>query len=121
VFVEPAGGWQDMTETTKLTTSTGGTGNLFGYSVSASGNAVLVGAPNVKIGANTAEGAAYVFEKPSTGWVNTAQPATKFSTGTKGSSFGASVVLSGATAVVGAPTGVSGGTKSTGAAYVFGP
>jgi hypothetical protein len=105
----------------KLTTSTGGTGNLFGYSVAASGNAVLVGAPNVRIGANTAEGAAYIFQQPSTGWVTTAQPAAKFSAGTKGSSFGASVVLSGATAVVAAPTGVSGGTKSTGAAYVFGP
>jgi hypothetical protein len=121
VFVEPAGGWQNMTETAKLTTSTGGTGNLFGYSVSASGNAVLIGAPNVKIGSNPAEGAAYVFEKPPTGWVTSAQPASTFSAGTKGSNFGASVVLSGATAVAGAPTGVSGGTKSTGAAYVFGP
>ena len=121
VFVEPTTGWQDMTETAKLTTSTGGTGNLFGYSVSASGNAVLIGAPNVRIGSNTAEGAAYIFQQPSTGWVTTAQPAAKFSAGTKGSNFGASVVLSGATAVVGAPTGVSGGTKSTGAAYVFGP
>jgi hypothetical protein len=120
VFVEPTGGWQDMTETAKLTTSTGGTGNLFGYSVSASGNAVLIGAPNVRIGSNTAEGAAYIFEKPPTGWATTTQAADKFSAGTKGSNFGASVVLSGATAVVGAPTGVSGGTKSTGAAYVFG-
>jgi hypothetical protein len=121
VFVEPEGGWQDMTETAKLTTSTGGTGNLFGYSVSASGNTVLVGAPNARIGSNTAEGAAYIFQQPSTGWATTAQPAAKFSAGTKGSNFGASVVLSGATAVAGAPTGVSGGTKSTGAAYVFGP
>jgi FG-GAP repeat len=121
VYVEPQGGWQNMTETAKLTTSTGGTGNLFGASVSASGNAVLIGAPNVKIESNTAEGEAYIFQQPPTGWVTTTQPASKFSAGTKGSNFGASVVLSGATAVVGAPTGVSGGTKSTGAAYVFGP
>lgn len=121
VFVEPTTGWQDMTETAKLTTSTGGTGNLFGYSVSASGNSVLIGAPNVRIGSNTAEGAAYIFQQPPTGWVTTAQPAAKFSAGTQGSNFGASVVLEAATAVAGAPTGVTGGTKSTGKAYVFGP
>jgi hypothetical protein len=121
VYVEPQSGWQNTTETAKLTTSTGTTGNLFGASVSVSGKAVLVGAPNVKIGSNTAEGAAYIFQQPSTGWATTAQPASKFSAGTKGSNFGASVVLSGATAVVGAPTGVTGGTRSTGAAYVFGP
>src|SRR5271154_2504139 len=121
VYVGPQGGWQNMTETAKLTTSTGGTGNLFGSSVPAKGDAALVVAPPPRIGSNTAEGAAYIFQQPSTGWATTAQPAAKFSAGTKGSNFGASVVLSGATAVAGAPTGVSGGTKSTGAAYVFGP
>jgi|HubBroStandDraft_1064217.scaffolds.fasta_scaffold05041_3 hypothetical protein len=120
VFVEPVGGWQDMTETAELTTSTGRTGNQFGYSVSASGNAIIIGAPNVKIGSDTAQGAAYIFEKPPSGWATTSQPASKFSAGTQGSNFGTSVAL-GTTAVGGAPTGVTGGTKSTGATYIFGP
>jgi hypothetical protein len=121
VFVEPAAGWQDMTETAKLTTSAGGSRGLFGYSVSASENAILVGAPNVNVGSNTAQGMAYVFEKPSTGWASTALPSEKFSAGTQGSNFGESVVLAGASAVVGAPTGLSNTEKNVGAAYVFGP
>jgi hypothetical protein len=121
VFVEPTGGWQDATETAKLTLSSGGKGNNFGNSVSASANTILVGAPNIKYGSNVAQGAAYIFNKPASGWVTTGQPAEKFSAGTKGSSFGGSVLLSGTTAVVGAPTGLSGGQKSVGAAYIFGP
>jgi hypothetical protein len=119
--VEPTGGWQDATETAKLTLSSGGKGNNFGNSVSASANTILVGAPNIKYGSNVAQGAAYIFNKPASGWVTTGQPAEKFSAGTKGSSFGGSVLLSGTTAVVGAPTGLSGGQKSVGAAYIFGP
>jgi hypothetical protein len=121
VFVEPSGGWQDATETAKLTLSSGGKGNNFGYSVSASGNTILVGAPNIKYGSNVAQGAAYIFNKPASGWVTTGQPAEKFSAGTQGSSFGGSVLLAGTTALVGAPTGLSGGQKSIGAAYIFGP
>ena len=121
VFVEPTGGWQDTTETAKLTLSSGGKGNNFGYSVSASGNTILVGAPNIKYGSNVAQGAAYIFNKPASGWATTGQPAEKFSAGAQGSSFGGSLVLAGATSVVGAPTGLSGGQKSVGAAYVFGP
>jgi hypothetical protein len=121
VFVQPTAGWQDMTETAKLTTSIEGSRGLFGYSVSASGNAILVGAPNVNVGSNTAQGMAYIFEKPSTGWASTAQPSTKFSAGTQGSNFGESVVLAAANAVIGAPTGLSNTEKNVGAAYVFGP
>jgi hypothetical protein len=121
VFVEPPSGWQDTTETARLTLSSGGKGNNFGYSVSASGNTILVGAPNIKYGSNVAQGAAYIFNKPATGWATTGQPSEKFSAGAQGSSFGGSVLLAGTTAVVGAPTGLSGGQKSIGAAYVFGP
>ncbi|MFZ0319946.1 MAG: hypothetical protein WAL56_12555 [Candidatus Sulfotelmatobacter sp.] len=121
VFVEPSAGWQDATETAKLTLSSGGKGNNFGDSVSASGNTILVGAPNIKYGSNVAQGAAYIFNKPASGWATTGQPAEKFSAGAQGSSFGGSVLVAGTTAVVGAPTGLSGGQRSVGAAYVFGP
>src|SRR5882757_8577354 len=44
VFVKPAAGWVDMTETAKLTSSDGGTNDLFGKSVGISGNVIVAGA-----------------------------------------------------------------------------
>ena len=44
VFTEPGSGWTNMTQTAKLTASDGAAGDNFGYSVSISGNTVVVGA-----------------------------------------------------------------------------
>ena len=44
MFTEPGSGWANMTQTAKLTASDGAAGDLFGYSVSISGNTVVVGA-----------------------------------------------------------------------------
>ena len=44
VFVKPSAGWSNMTQTAKLTASDGVEGDYFGYSVSVSGDTVVVGA-----------------------------------------------------------------------------
>jgi hypothetical protein len=56
VFVKPAGGWTNMTETAKLTASDGAYGDRFGFSVAISGDTVVVGAPWKE--------SAYVFVEP---------------------------------------------------------
>ena len=45
VFTEPASGWVDITQTAKLTPSDSKARDMFGSSVSISGNTVVVGAP----------------------------------------------------------------------------
>ena len=45
VFVKPAGGWKDMTQTAKVTSSDGQAYDGFGYSVAIDGSTVVCGAP----------------------------------------------------------------------------
>ena len=73
VFTEPAAGWTNMTQTAKLIASDGQADADFGASVSISGNTVVVGADNPD--QLTAQGAAYVFTEPATGWANMTQTA----------------------------------------------
>ncbi len=120
VFVKPASGWANMTQTAKLTASGGAASDNFGVSVSVSGNTVVVGAWNAKVGANTLQGAAYVFTKPSSGWANMTQTAKlTASDGAASDNFGDSVSVSGNTVVVGAPGAKVGANNGQGAAYVF--
>ena len=63
------------TQTAKLTASDGAADDYFGYSVSISGNTVVVGAPGATVGANSGQGAAYVFTEPGSGWANMTQTA----------------------------------------------
>ncbi|MGA2253266.1 MAG: GH25 family lysozyme, partial [Thermoguttaceae bacterium] len=60
VFMEPASGWANMTQTAKLTASDGAAGDFFGCSVSISGSTIVVGAPGATVNGNTDQGAAYV-------------------------------------------------------------
>jgi hypothetical protein len=117
VFVEPAGGWVNMTETAKLRTSAATSGDSFGQSAAISRNAAVVGAPGATVGGNFGQGAAYVFTKPSAGWTSTSH-ATELtaSDGVGNDNFGASVGVSGKTLVTGEI-----GNSNPGAAYVFGP
>jgi hypothetical protein len=112
VYTEPAGGWTNMTQTARLTSSNGRAGNSFGGTVSISANTILVG----ETGAD--RGQAYVFVKPSTGWVNTTQTAI-LSPGDGSSEFGGHVLISGQTAVVGAPLRSPGVNFEEGGAYIF--
>ena len=68
VFVKPAGGWVDATETAKLTTAARNVA-LFGISVAIDGDTIAAGGPNVL------PGAVYVFVKPAGGWVSATETA----------------------------------------------
>jgi len=65
VFVEPAEGWKDMTETAQLTASESLPGDHFGSAVSVSLNTIVVGDFKTP---NSSCGAAYVYSRPVGGW-----------------------------------------------------
>jgi len=92
-----------------LSASDAASNDLFGYSVSISGDTAVVGAYNK----NSGTGAAYVFTRSGASWSQQAKlTASDFASGNY---FGSSVSISGDTAVIGAYNNNS----STGAAYVF--
>jgi hypothetical protein len=75
VFVKPAGGWSGtMTQTAKLTASDAAVNDGFGTSVCIDGDTIVIGASSDD-GIFTDQGSAYVFVKPSGGWVNMTQTA----------------------------------------------
>ena len=120
VFVKPASGWANMTQTAKLTASDGAAGDALGYSISISGNTVTVGAAFAKIGSNKQQGAAYVFVKPASGWADMTQTAKLTAAdGASMDELGGSVSISGNTVVAGAGSAMIGSNKQQGAAYVF--
>jgi hypothetical protein len=95
----------------RLTASDSADGDLFGYSVSADGDTVVVGAP----GDDTRQGAAYVFNRNRDGadaWGQAIKLTA--SDGAVGDALGQSVSISGDVIVVGAPS-----NASQGAAYIF--
>ncbi len=99
VFVRPMGGWTNMTQTAKLTSSDGRARDGFGQSVSISGDTIAVGAPQQPY----KSGKAYVFVKPSGGWTNMTQTAELTPSDPSADSlFGGSVQLDSSTLVVGA-------------------
>jgi len=112
VYVKPAAGWKDMTETAKLTTSDTQLSAL-GKSVSFSGDTIVAGAPGAL---SSGEGKACVFVKPPAGWKNMTQTAELVSSDiASGDNFGWSVAISGDTVVAGAPQVSTGNGKG----YVF--
>ena len=129
VFTEPGSGWATMTQTAELTASDGAAEDLFGVSVSISGNTVAVGAPRTPFNLGTytpGAGVAYVFTEPGSGWANTTQTGElTASDGAAGSdewggdAFGVSVSISGNTVVAGAANAMIGENGGQGAAYVF--
>ena len=120
VFVMPAGGWKDMTETAELYGNA--SNSFFGSSVAISGNVVVVGAPEDGFYSHS-QGAAYVFIKPIAGWQSTSWSHANFQLWPPGATtaigFGWSVSVSGATVVVGAPYAPVGTSQRQGALYVF--
>ena len=74
VFVRPATGWGNMTQTAKLTASDATNGNRLGTAVAVNGNTILVGAD--RLGARPIEGGAlYLFVKPGGGWTSMTETA----------------------------------------------
>jgi len=115
VFVRSGTAWSQQA---KLEASDAEANDYFGHSVSVDGDTALLGADSDDTLAGTNAGSAYVFIRSGTTWSQQAKleanDAVAYDT------FGASVSLSGDTALVGAshvesPTDVN----NTGAAYVF--
>jgi hypothetical protein len=76
VYVKPAGGWSDMTETAKLTASDGVVGDDLGWSVAVLGDIIVAGAPDATVNSQEIAGAVYVFQKgPFAPWKSTTQTA----------------------------------------------
>ncbi len=122
VFVKPIQGWSgNLTQVAKLVASDGAALDNFGGAVSVSGDTVVVGARAATVGANAAQGAAYVFVKPSTGWAGTLTESAKLiaSDGAAGDIFAIGVGIDGDTVVAGALSHSPGVNLGQGAAYVF--
>jgi uncharacterized protein (DUF2345 family) len=116
VFVAPAGGWADMTQTAELTASDGKSSADFGFSAAMNQETVVMGAVNAAGG----KGAAYIFVEPSSGWANMTQTAELHAPkATAGDSFGQSAAINSQAVVIGAPSANVGNNQLQGAAYVF--
>ena len=103
----------------ELSASDGAQKDGLGYSVATSGNTIVAGAPEHKVGANEEQGAAYVFTMPASGWANATQSAElTASDGAEGDKLGYSVAVSVNTIVAGAPEHNVGANEEQGAAYM---
>ncbi len=102
------------TQQQKLTASDGAASDYFGGSVGISADTVVVGAPKTTQGANTIQGAAYVYVRSGVAWSEQAKLIA--SDGATGDFMGGSAAISGSTIVVGAPYG---GASAQGAAYAY--
>jgi hypothetical protein len=106
----------DITEIAKITPADGGYGDLFGSSVSISGDYLIVGAPNHDEGGISNNGCAYIFERSNNTWNEVAKLlAPDISVN---DTFGASVSISGDYAIVGSPFDTHTGSYY-GSAYIF--
>jgi hypothetical protein len=121
VFVKPPNGWQSTMETATLLPSDPEQASGFGTSVAAYGPTVVVGA--VYAGATMA-GAAYVYQEPTSGWVDATETAQlTASDGQSWYNFGL-VAMSGivggdGSEVAVAASGYGPQGQPTGAVYVF--
>ena len=112
VYVRSGGVW---TEQQKLIASDGAGSDKFGYSVSISGDTLVVGA-FLDDDDGTDSGSAYVYVRSGGAW--TEQQKIIASDGASGEEFGTSVAISGDTVVVGADKDDDKGPTS-GSAYVY--
>ena len=114
VFVRSGGTW---IEQARLTANDGAATNRFGISVAISGDYAIVGASGKTIGSNSGQGAAYVFVRNGSNWIQQAQLTAN--DGAAGDSFGTSVAISGDYVLIGASGDNVASYANLGAAYVF--
>ena len=102
----------------KVTATDGANNDLFGYSISLSGNTLAVGAVWSDPGGLTDAGAVYLYQLQSNGSPNSP---TKIIAHDKAANdfFGATVSLSGSLLAVGAPLSAQGGIQEAGAVYLY--
>ncbi len=121
VFIKPAAGWDDATQTAKLTPGAiddgaAGLAGTFGAAVAVDGGTVVVGASAY----SGSQGRAYVFTKPSGGWEDAERTAELATSDAEKNQFGWSVAVDGNTVVVGAHTDdASDSVNDSGSVYVF--
>jgi len=114
VYERAGGDWTEQ----KLTASDGEASDVFGYSVSLSGDSALVGARGDDDPNGSGAGSAYVFERDGGEWVEANKLAAD--DGEFQDSFGESVELVGDTALIGANENADGpGETPVGSMYVF--
>ncbi len=124
VFVKPTGGWANTIQVAKLKASDSAAFDQLGWSVAISGDTVIAGAPfrDVASGAmtNADQGAAYIFQRPGTGWTANMTETGKLtaSDGVANDNFGFSVALAEGTLVVGVPAANVAVNDDQGSAYV---
>ena len=116
IFLCSGGVWAQQAE---LTAANGATGDQFGSSVALGGGTALVGAEECDVAGRESVGAAYAFVPSGGVWTQQAELTAGDDEGTTADFFGASVALSGATALVGAPWHDTAGKIWAGVAYVF--
>lgn len=112
VFARTGGAWSQQA---KLTAADAAAGDQFGVSAAISGGTIVVGAW-VDGDAGYASGSAYVFRRSGGVWTQAGKLTA--ADGSGGELFGASVAVSGVTAVAGAVLDFGPGNES-GSAYVF--
>ena len=120
VFVKPASGWKDTTQTAELVASDGRGGDGLGAAVAASGDTVVAAADDHAVGNNVDQGEGYVFVKPAGGWENSNESAILISSdGAAGDFVGESVAISGDTIALGALNHKVGANADQGSVYVY--
>jgi hypothetical protein len=107
VFVEPAGGWKDMTQTAVLSASDGAAADQLGWAVGIDGTTVIASAPFAAVNGVKWAGAGYVFVRPPTGWEDMSQTAKLTPSYNNGGQLGVCVSISRGVVVAGSGAGVA--------------
>jgi hypothetical protein len=115
VFVRPSTGWTSMTQTAELSATGVANGDVFGFSVAVDGNVIVVGSYPY----NGFLGAAFVYQKPASGWSNMSQTATLTPGDGIVGEFAFSLAISGKIVIAGAPYRGTQADAIQGAVYVF--
>jgi len=120
VFERNQGGPDNWGQVTKLTAADGAVGDMFGRSVSISGDKIVIGAYSDNVGANDDQGSAYIFERNQGGLDNWGQVAKLTAAdGAIDDFFGFSVDISGDTVIIGAHQDDTGAGFRQGSGYIF--
>ena len=117
VFTRSGGPWVDAAQAAKLTASDGAAGDALGQAVAIAGDAVVGGAPSAAVAGHVAQGAAYAFVKPTSGWASATETARLTdANGVSRDVLGYAVANNAGTIVAGAPATTG---DALGAAHVF--
>jgi hypothetical protein len=120
VYVKPSGGWVNAEENAQLSAADG---PYLGASVGISGNTIVAGSPYANVNGIYQAGAAFIYNKPSSGWKSTSQFAEEIfaSDAVEESAFANTLAFGGTTIVAGAQNfQFNNENPQTGEAYVFG-